>query len=203
MIKKTFIVLGLIYLVQFAISCIPCDCPGAETFEIDYYDLKVQAYNTAGFHDDIVEDTIYKNALGLIVTVEFDLINIAQLNSTEPSFCFNYGALWACSCVEDEFQYPDPIDRMEVFVSNVQTLETVEVTSSFSIYEYSKEELISLEEFFNNRENWHDGFQFELTEFDLIPNSAIFTVDTYLKSGVKFTKKTEQINFYLKKSLSK
>lgn len=198
--KKTIIVLGLIYLIQFTISCIPCDCNPPQTFEIIYYDITVTAYNTAGYQNNIVEDTIYKNAFGLTVTVDFDLITIAKLMNPKGKAGFNIATAWSCSCVEDKFEYTDPIDRIEIFVIDPKTQETVEITNNFAIYEYSKEELISLEEFFNNREDWHDGFQFELVEFELIPNSTVFRVDIYLESGTRFTKETDQINFYLKKS---
>jgi hypothetical protein len=53
-----------------------------------------------------------------------------------------------------------------------------------------------LEQFFIEREEWHDGFQFQLVNWDSIPNSAVFTAKAYLESGQLFLQETEQINFF-------
>ena len=80
--NKKLIFLLLIYFFQFlATSCDPCDCEPAKTFERMYKGLELKAWDTSGFQNEEVSDTVNKNSFGLTVSVEFDLNQIAYSKS--------------------------------------------------------------------------------------------------------------------------
>ena len=196
MTKKIFFTLGFIFTLQLIFSCDPCECPTPQKYRVDYNDITVIAHNTAGFQVKPIEDTIHKNTLGLSVSVNFELVKLAKSMKTTGSFGFNSAMAFSCDCIGDEYLYENPIDKIEIYVKDVQTSDTTQVTDNFATYGYSSGNLISLDELFSNREEWHDGFQFELVKYESIPSSAIFIVEAYLASGTKLTRETDQINFY-------
>lgn len=201
MIKKAFLIFTFVFTLQLISSCIRCDCGESQTLSVEYYDVNVTAYNTAGFHDEIVKDTIFKNALGLSITVDFNLEKIANLNLPKSSIGFSYAMAWSCDCPSNKMIYNDPLKTIKIYVTNVSNQETLEITDKFSIFDYYEDKLITLDEFFSKREEWQDGFQFELTNFESIPNSAIFKVEAYLESGIMFSKETKKIDFFQKKAV--
>ncbi len=189
MIKKAFFILAIIFVVKLLVSCCRCDDYG--TYEVDYNAVDVTAYNTAGFTTQEVTDSVYKYAFGLGIYMVQERI----LSNTNPSFnLLGFSSIMACSCPEDIYEYPDPLDYILILATDTETEIITDVTSTFRIlsgnYEY-----ISLEQFFNERADWHDGFEFQLVDVDTIPSSAIFTVQAYLESGTMFSELTQQINF--------
>ena len=173
-----------------------CNCPEPQKSQVNYNAVTLTPYNTSGFRDEVVEDTVHRNSFGLGVSVNFELEKLAASTDVNANFGFGFAMAFSCDCVGDEYKYPDPIDHVKIFVTDVQTAETREITDYFAAYEYSNGGLISLDEFFSKKEDWHDGFQFELVEYDDIPAAAIFTVEAFLKSGKKFSEQTDQINFF-------
>ena len=185
---KSVIALISIFFIQFVMSCCTCDEP--VTYKVEYDGITVTPWNTAGFNATKVMDTVYRNAFGLTLSVNFEQYKISSLYNN-----FGLSAALACSCADDEYNYINPIDYAEIYVTNVSTNEQQNVTEYFGAYNYSSE-LISLAELFSIREEWHDGFQFELIDFDAIPSSAVFTVNVYLESGTRFSEQTQQIKFH-------
>jgi len=194
MARKSLAVLAIMFVVQSVFSCIPCDCPKSQIYDVKYKSIALTAYDTSGLQDKVMEDTINKNAFGITVAVNFELERIAKLLDINGNFGFN--AAMACDCVGNEYNYSDPIDRIEIFVTDSKTSQTREITDHFAIYGDANGGLISLKQYFNNRHVLYEKFQLRLVTFDLIPSAATFTVNTYLESGKKLSKQTGQINFF-------
>jgi hypothetical protein len=191
MIKKTLFILVGFFLFQLLFSCIFCHCNDPETYDINYNSVEVTSYNTAGFTDEVVADSVYKNAFGLGIYMISDLV----LSHENSSFAvLGFSSIKACSCVDDTYVYIDPISHVTILVTDTETEIITDVTSLFGM-PVDDNEYVSLEQFFRERADWHDGFQFELVDFEMIPNSAIFTVQAYLESGTMFSEVTQQINF--------
>lgn len=193
MLKKTILIFSTIFLIQLMCSCIFCDCPDTKTYEVQYNTISITPYNTAGFQDKEVIDSVYKNAFGIAVSVNFELMKINKI--TTHSYPLGFKTLTACSCDGDEYIYSDPISYIEIFIIDSETNVRTNATSYFRAYSYNSE-LITLEQLFENKEEWHDGFQFELVDFISIPNSAVFVAEAYLESGIMLTVSSKQINFY-------
>lgn len=194
---KASFVFALIFITQLIFSCDVgdwCDCAPSQNLEIIYDDVEITAWNTAGFRSKIVKDTVFKEAFGLSVSVNFTTTAIAMTRKTPISFGFN--SAMACSCAEDDYHYNDPISNLKILVKDTVANEGWDVTSNFSTYGYSNGDPISLEELFAQRADWHDGFQFDLTQTDSIPNSSFFTIEVYLESGKILTSATDRILFY-------
>ena len=193
-VQKALLLLVIIFVLQLAVSCNDCVCPGAEKYEVRYNDIAVTPYNTAGFVDRVVlEDTVYKNSFGLTVQLSSELSKISQLS--DP-IRFGFNVALACSCVGDEYVYTDSLERTTILMTDVSTNETQEVTEWFVTYRDDSNEPISLEEFFVTRANWHDGFQFELSEYSAVPRTAVFVVEALLKSGNLLIAQTDPVHFY-------
>ncbi len=191
MIKKVLFILASFFLFQLMFSCIFCHCNDPETYEINYSSVEATPYNTSGFTDVVVEDTVYRNAFGLGVYMISDLV-LSHENSSYAVLGFS--TLMACSCEDDTYLYPDPISHVKILVTDSETEIITDVTNLFGM-PVDNNEYVSLEQFFRERAEWHDGFQFQLVDFETIPSSAIFTVQAYLESGIMFSEETKQINF--------
>lgn len=192
MIKKAFYIVLFLFSIQVVTSCI-FHCPEPMSYENSYNSVSIEAYDNSGFYPQIVNDTVYKNAFGLAVMVNFESVQISELNFYKLNF---FNTAMALNCENDNFTYPDPISHVEIFITDTKTGEINNATEFFMTESYMSGQLISLEQFFIEREEWHDGFQFQLVNWDSIPNSAIFTAKAYLESGQLFLQETEQINFF-------
>jgi hypothetical protein len=186
---KSIIALLSIFIIQFLASCGWCDC-NPQSYEVEYDGITIIPWNTAGFNATEVTDTVYRNAFGLTVSVNFEPKKVSQIMSN-----FGFSGAYACDCDGDEYNFVDPIDHAEIFMTDVTNDEKINVTEFFGAHGYSAE-LISLAELFSIRQEWHNGFQFELIEFDSIPASVVFSVNVYLASGIMFSEQTQRINFH-------
>lgn len=168
-----------------------CNCPEMSTYEIEYNNVDITAYDTSDFGYSPVEDSVYKNAfgLGVLVSSTQNKIGMVQIGS------FGFSNAMACDCMGSEYRYPDPIDNAVIYMTNIESGIEQEVTEFFEISGYDGVP-IALETFFMNRYDGHDGFQFKLAQYDEVPNSVIFRVEISLESGTVFSDETDQINFY-------
>ena len=193
--NKKLISLLLIYFFQFLVtSCDPCDCDPAKTFERTYNGFELKAWDTSGFQNAEVSDTVNKNSFGLTVSVEFELNQIAYLKSRLDFSSFGFASAYACSCVPDEYINVDPIEFIEIRVTDTQSQEITTVTANFATYDYNGEQ-ITISELFENRADWPDGFQLDMIEYDNIPDTSIFEVKIILESGTELVEQTQEINF--------
>ena len=191
--KITFIF--LIYFVQFLVtSCDPCGCDPFRTFERVYNDLELKAWDTSRFRSVEVTNSVHKNSFGLTISVEFELNQIAYLRPKLNWNSFGFTSAYACSCTPDEYINVDPITSIEIRMTNSENQEVTDVTDNFSTYGYGGEQL-TINELFKDRDESHDGFRIDMTEYDNVPNSAIFTVKIFLESGIELIEKTQEINF--------
>ncbi len=101
-------------------------------------------------------------------------------------------ALVDCDCIGPAQVYEDQIENMEIFIVNDgnQTI----ATRAFSIQNYNQE-WGSLSLFFQIREEGHDGFQIQLSDFDAIPEKASILVEVFMTSGKKYSAVTKEIVF--------
>jgi len=189
--NKVLTILLLGFMSQIIFSC--CDCGDTFTYENVYTGVTVIAYDNSGFSSDIAIDTVYKNAFGLGVNVNFDS-KLAD-NSVNLGLGFNSALAFSCDCIGDEYFYPDPISYFEIYEINQLNGQKTNVSDYFKIEGYSGE-LISLDDFFPQREDWHDGFQIELVDHDSISNSVIFEVEVFFESNKSFVGQTDIVNFY-------
>ena len=141
-----------------------------------------------------MSDTVNKNSFGLTVSVEFELNQIAYLKSRLDFSSFGFASAYACSCVPDEYINVDPIEFIEIRVTDTQSQEITTVTANFATYDYNGEQ-ITISELFENRADWHDGFQLDMIEYDNIPDTSIFEVKIILESGTELIEQTQEINF--------
>ncbi|MCP4460371.1 MAG: hypothetical protein GY816_20465 [Cytophagales bacterium] len=188
--SKSIIAFVSIFLIQFVMSCNPCKCDDAITYEVEYDGITITPWNTSGFGATEVIDTVYRNSFGITLSVNFEPRKVSRIPKN-----FGFSAALACDCIGDEYNFIDPIDNAEIYVTDVSTDEQQDITELFGAYGFSGE-LISLSELFSIQEEWHDGFQFELIDFDSIPSTAFFTVIVYLESGIRLSEQTQQINFH-------
>jgi len=190
MLKKSLQLILFVFTLQIVTSCF-VECGEPKTFEINYNSAVIIPCNTSGFYYKEVEDSVFKNTFGLIVGVESELIQIAENHKLNLSI---FKSAMALSCVDDTYLFPDPIKNIELFITDKLNDEELNATELFKIKDYNQE-LVSLEDFFIIRDEWHDGFEFELTEYQNLPDSATFKVEVYLESGIIFTEETETVYF--------
>lgn len=194
--NKKLISLLLIHFFQFlATSCDPCVCAPTKTFERTYNGLELKAWDTSGFQNiEISNETVNKNSFGLTFSVLFELNQIARIKSRLNFSSFGFASAYACSCPYDEFINVDPFKGITIMATDTQTQEVTDVTNNFTTYNYDGEQ-VTISELFKIRADWHDGFQLDLTTYDNIPDSSIFTVKIILESGLELFDQTIEINF--------
>jgi hypothetical protein len=197
--NKKAIVIFLIYFIQFlATSCFsPCDCDPIKTFERTYNNLELKAWDTSGFQNEEVINSAYKNAFGLTISVQFELNQISFSKPMLDMRSFGFISAYAfsdCDCAIDEYINLDPILSIKINVTDLENQEIIDVTDNFTTYNYNGEQ-VTISELFEIREDWHDGFQVDMLEYDNIPDSALFTVIILLESGTELIKQTQEITF--------
>ncbi len=127
----------------------------------------------------------------------FELNQIAAYKPKLNLSSFGFTAAYAmsdCNCPSDEYINTDPIKSIKITVTNTQSNEVTNVTDNFTTYDYNGEQ-ITISELFKIRADWHDGFQIDMTQYNNIPDSAIFQVNIILNSGTELIEKTQEINF--------
>ncbi len=196
MSKKLFVIIFIYFIQILASSCDSCNCDNAKTFVRTYTELELKAWDTSGFKNEELSSTVNKSNFGLSVAVLSELNQIAQLqlHTNLNLHGFGFAAAYACSCVPDEYINAEPIKSIEITVTNIETLEVINVTDNFSTYGYDNEK-ISISAFFDTIADWHDAFQIDMTTSDNIPDVSIFTVKIILESGIELQKETQEINF--------
>jgi len=191
--NKVAIVLSVMFMFQFIVSC--CNCDPTETFENHYNELTVIPYDTSGFSVKEATDNVYKNAFGLGVMVNFETIKVSDSMSFYSNLGFGTALAFSdCDCVGDEFLYPDPLAQLVIYALDPVSLEKTEITERFKIQSYD-DSLMSIHAFFKQREGWHDGFQLTLVDYNGLPDTIIFVAEVSLESGKSFINQTNIITF--------
>ncbi|MDG1778636.1 MAG: hypothetical protein P8H23_04740 [Flavobacteriaceae bacterium] len=196
--NKKVITIFLIYFIQFiATSCFSCDCAPIKTFERTYNGLELKAWDTSGFRNEEVINSAYINAFGLTISVQFELNQVSfskpMLDMSSLGFTSAY-AMSDCDCPMDEYINIDPIVSLKINVTNLENQEIIDVTDNFTTYHYNGEQL-TISELFKIREDWHDGFQLDMSEYGNIPDLSLFTVIVHLETGTELIAQTQEITF--------
>ena len=110
--KKTYFPITNILFQFLATSCHQCDCDSAKTFERTYNGLELKTWDTSGFQNAEVFDSVNKNSFGLTVSVELN--QIAYLKSRLDFSSFGFASAYTCSCPPDEYINVDPIDHYQI-----------------------------------------------------------------------------------------
>ncbi len=191
--NKKIISLFFLYLIQFIVtSCDPCH--EVRTYERKYNGLEVRTWDTSGFQTSAIDGTVNKNSFGLTLLVQSELNQIAYHQRKTSFSGFGFASAYAWSCPDDEYIIVDPIDSIEITVVNTENQKEIMVTDNFTTPGYDGEP-ITITELFEDRAEWHDSFQFDLTEYDKVPNSSIFKIKVFLESGIELTQETEIVAF--------
>lgn len=193
MIKKVLLILAIIFSLQVTMSCIFCNCPDTNTYDVIYNSASVTAINTSGFNYETVTDSVYKNAFGLEILISYDQVLSTTNNSSY--FTLGFKPLMACSCNSNEYLFPDPVSDIQIFSINTLTNESVNVTSDFEVPVWHDEGM-SIQGYIEQGIEWLTYLQVEMVEHEEIPSSVIFRVEVTLQSGTIFTDETSQVNFY-------
>ena len=191
MIKKSLFLLLLFVLVKLFVSC-DSRCGGSATYENIYNNVTIKAFNTAGFQSIPVEDSVFKNTFGLTISMNFETNQVAR---NKIPFQSGFSSAMALECTSTTYLYPDPLDIIEIYVVDTKTQVKQNVSRCFGIYGYGGNGTMTLEEFFEIREEWHDGFQLDLLDYKTIPDNAVFIAEAFLESGLMFTAETPEIHF--------
>jgi len=192
--NKTLIILAVIFLSQVVISC--CDCGSPVTIENLYTDIKVTPYDNSGFTPEVAKNKVYKRAFGLEIYANYESKIYAQNSTSLSNFGFSSAMAFSCNCdYSDEYLYPNPISHMRIFIDDLQSEQRIDVTDCFQIRSYEGDN-VSLDVFFENKDDWHDVFQIELVTHDSIPNAAIFIAEVFLESGESLKNQTDIVNFH-------
>lgn len=171
------------------VSC--CRCGETFTTEILYNGVTVTPYDNAGFVPQVATDTVYKNAFGLDIRVDFE----TQLVENSAGFGFSSAMAFQCDCNEyDERVYPDPIKSIEITMTDQVSGQNISVTNLFRIEGYD-DNFTTPDVFFQQRPAWQDRFRIELADYDSIPDSGVFKAEVFLESGSSFVGQTGLIVF--------
>ena len=178
------------FISQVIVSC--CQCGETFTTEILYNGVRITPYDNAGFFPRVATDTVYKNAFGLDIELNFE----TQVVENSVGFGFNSALAFQCDCNEyDERIYPDPIQRMEITMEDQESGQDIIVTDLFRI-ESNDGDFVNLNIFFEQRPEWQDRFRIELADYNSIPDSGVFKAEVFLESGNSFVEQTAIINFF-------
>lgn len=185
--SKSIVVFILIFLVQLIISCNSCGHDPV-SYEIEYTGIIVHTWDTSGFYEKEVKDSVSRNSFGLSFYPNYEMQEIAHFQNN-----FSFSAALACDPA-----YPavtDPIDYAEIYVTDIVNDTLQNVTELFGAYMYTGE-LTSVSELFASQTEWFEEFRVELIQPDSIPPSAVFSVHLHLESGIMLSADTQQVNFY-------
>ncbi len=188
--SKNLICLFLIYFIPFIFSSC-CNCED-QNYQIIYTGLELTTWDTRGFENTKILDSIPKDTFGLSILLSNETSKVTDIK-TKLKTNFGFTAAYAvvdCFC-DPGIIIKDPINSIIIKVKNSETNEIIDVTTNFSSYgDKTIEELLD-----NFEDNFEDNFNLDLIKFDNIPNSSIFKVIVTLDSGIEFIKETEIILF--------
>ena len=74
--------------------------------------MELKTWDTSGFQNAEVFDSVNKNSFGLTVSVELN--QIAYLKSRLDFSSFGFASAYACSCPPDEYINVDPFDHYQI-----------------------------------------------------------------------------------------
>ena len=78
--------------------------------------------------------------------------------------------------------------------TDTKTQKMTDVTDNFITYNYDGEQ-VTVSELFLNTTDWYYETPLDITVYDNIPDSSIFTVKITLESGKELINQTQEINF--------
>ncbi|MBL4746653.1 MAG: hypothetical protein JKY08_09840 [Flavobacteriaceae bacterium] len=190
--NRVKIVLIAMFAFQFIVSC--CNCESSETFENHYSEVSIIAYDTSGFSVVEATENVFKNAFGLGILVGSEAIKVSSSLQFFKELGFGSALAFQCDCDENKFLYPDPLSKLVIYAIDPDTLVKTIVTENFNMRSYD-DTFISVDAFFELREEWHDGFQLTLVSSDNLPDQVIFMAEVFLASGKSFTNQTATVHF--------
>jgi hypothetical protein len=200
--NKKVICLSLLFFLQFlATSCDACGCGPIKTYERLNKNLNIKSWDTSGFQNEEISEPVNKNSFGISIFVESELKQISFNKSRINISSLGFFSAYACSCAPDLYINNNPVVSIKIIGTNSDNKEDTDITNNFTTFDYFGQQ-ISIKDFIENKEinkNYEyysdDYFQIDMTKYDDIPNSAVFTVMIILQSGEVLIEKTQEINF--------
>jgi hypothetical protein len=199
---KSISVFVLLFGIQFLMSCIPyaCDCSPGITITIKYDGVSLKALDTSGFQYKDVVDSVHRNSFGLLLTGLFTESTISELQNT-PQSGSGFSSAMACSCVGNDFRYPDPIVDVDIYIIDNETDIKTSANEAFHVFNYNTASNNSINEIDWSsifQPNWYPYVEvsMELINEEAVASSSIFEVVLTLESGKTLTNQTQVINFF-------
>ena len=186
---KPLIIYCCLFLIQMGFSCVPCDC-NEKSYVVEFHNMDLTALDLSGFQATEVKDTVYRNAFGLVVAMSAHAQEVS-----DNGINFGFSSAMACDCGPDNYDYIDPVQTAEIYMTDEITGQIFNASTFFNIWEYAGN-LTSIPDFFAEKRQDQEYFQFQLTAYDSVPESATFMVELTLVSGTQFTEQTQTIHFY-------
>jgi hypothetical protein len=177
-----------------------CDCSPGLTIAIKYDGVSIKPLDTSGFQYKDVVDSVHRNAFGLILTGLFTESSISEAEKS-PQLGSGFSSVMACSCIGNDFRYPDPIVDVDVYIIDNETDIKTSANEEFHVFSYNNEGNKTI-----NETDWNSVFQpnwypyvevpLELINGDAVASSSIFEVVLTLESGKTLSNQTQVINFF-------
>jgi len=201
--KKIASLLALFIAQVIYSSCCKQDSNGG-VYERSFKSVSVQAWNTLGFQNKIVEGTVPKFAFGLGIDFQFEDRQISFNNPKSNVGSFGFNNAMALGCARDRiFKYNDLVDSIEIVVIDVFNDTRTNISKDFytskntTINEQIISESMTILQNIGNNQRYYvtTNYLVDLVGGDNVPDSAIFEVTVYLRSGMTLTNRTKQIDF--------
>lgn len=189
MIKKALLLSSIFFISQLLLSCIfGCNCPKVQQVESVVTNIEVHFLNKMNQTPLAEKDSLLARNLLIKVNTLFEEVTNACNFYQHGILGFN--TAYACDCIGNEYYLTDSVDYIKILVSKNDTAALHDVSASFGVWNYNDSIPVNMIDFFSENAGI-SNFEIELLDINTIPNTAIFTVELYLQSGIKFSYKSE------------
>lgn len=193
MFKKLSRCLLLCTVLSVIVAC-ECVCPPPITYTKKHKSIDLKTFDISGFESRKIQDSVFKNAFGMVVAVRYDLEELSEKSTLKRTSSGFGDGVTTCDCVLDQYVVGDSLRQIDLWVKDVKTQAETKVTDKFRIA-YDKDLTIS-EYISKATETWAlDHVHIELRDGKTIPNTSIFKAIATFKSGKSLTKQTDTIRF--------
>jgi hypothetical protein len=189
MIKKTLLVLAVIYTLQFLVSCNRCGCGDLREYDISIENLEVKTVDLSAFNEETGNEFEYFSDIGLIININFQETLLEQATIVNSGFSGAY----ACSCPDPIFNYLDIVNEVKIY--EVSNSEKIDITSNFLVLDGS--ELLSVNDYFDTyRNSEYSMYYFSDIKLEMISDQNLTTnpqleIQVVLDSGEELSRLTE------------
>ena len=194
MFKRTAIILSIIFIVQFVISC-TCDCQVRPPYEIVFNTVSIGAFQEDDNKLQKIEDSVRKEKFRVIISIDGE----EQLLSKNNFTAWGFSSAMACDCDRTPPTYNDkPID-VKLFMIDDSEQQPKKIANNFfrSVYTNFLGGEDTIEELLLNQtdENPYTYINLYCSEPDSLYEQASFHVQVKMQSGKEFEDETKEVFF--------